>query len=250
MQYKPLLVAVALAVALLAASGPAAADHGSTHDIELYGTATYTDGTPVDSAETIYLVENTSEGYTELDNTTLAADGVIATQSTGDGEPLAASVENGTALEVHLGGINDTRAIFPQVDDLTKLTNESQTAEVDALFAAADIDVDHSAELVDGDGTTLARWDGSDYVDDGSTEQDTYDETTTTEEPYWSYPTEENESTTEGDDETVVDDTDDTSWFSFEWLFGTEDVDQDDLEDEADDSPWSLSDLLDRLRGR
>jgi hypothetical protein len=236
MKYKPIFVAVALAVALLALSGPAAADHGSTHDIELYGDATYVDGTTA-ADQTITLVEANGDGtYTTLDQTTLTSDGEIANQSTGVGTPLSATVSNGTDLRLHLAD-NDSATEFPS--DLIQITNQTGTYHVEAVFdTGQQISQYHSATLETDTGTVLASWDGSDYVD-------TSDETTTQPEPdpepepYWSYPEEVNEST---DAEDIPDEEPSAGWM--DWLFGASDTDAD-----ADDEPTWFDDLLDRLRG-
>ena len=230
-------VAIALAVALLVGSvfaGTVAADHGSTHTIELYGDATYVDGTSAGN-QTIALVEANSDGtYTTLDSTTPTADGEIANQSTGVGTPLSATVANGTELRVHLNG-NTSATEFP-AGELIKTTNQTGTYHVEAVFdTGQQISEYHSATLEADDGTVLASWYGSDYVD--TTEPTPDPEPKPEPESYWSYPDKPTENDTVAN-ETVEEA--ELSWF--ERIFGGSNTDE-------QPSWFNFDSLWERLRG-
>jgi hypothetical protein len=243
MKSKPLLVAVALAVCLSLLSSPAAADHGSTHDIELFGSATYVDGSTLDDTNTVDLVAVGESTNTTLDSTTLTSNGEIANQSTGAGTPLTATVSNGTELKLVLND-DHTATEFP-VDELWRVTNASGAYHVEAVFdTGQEISEYHSATLEADTGTELARWDGSDYVttDDTESTTDTDPEPEPEPEPdYWSYPDKPTEEDTESN-ETVEEA--EKSWF--DRIFGSSDSETDD-----DDQPsWVDFDTIwDRLRG-
>jgi|AntDeeMetagen681_2_1112603.scaffolds.fasta_scaffold01148_2 hypothetical protein len=234
MKHKPILVAVALAIALLAASGPAAADHGSTHDIELYGTATYVDGTAAANQPIALVVPDGDGTYTTLDSTTTTADGEIANQSTGVGTPLTATVANGTDLRLHLAG-DDSTGEFPD-GELYRITNQTGTYRVEAVFdTGQSISQYHSATLETDTGSELARWDGSDYV---TIEPEPTPEPEPEPEPveYWNYPNETSEDQLENG---TVDEAD-QSWF--DRIFGSS--------DDPDQPSWfDFDSLWDRLRG-
>jgi|AntDeeMetagen681_2_1112603.scaffolds.fasta_scaffold17203_2 hypothetical protein len=232
MKYKPILVAVALALAVLTLSGPATADHGGEHTIELYGTGTYVDGTSLDDSHTVALVAIADSGNTTLDETTLTADGAIASQST----PLTASVANGTDLKLVLDG-DHTATEFPD-GELFRITNQSGAYRIEAVFdTGQQISEDHSATLETDSGGELARWDGSNYV---YTAPEPAPEPEPEPEPepveYWSYPNE----TTEEEAENGEIDEDDQSWF--DRIFGSN--------DDPDQPSWFDFDALwDRLSG-